>query len=269
MNEVKLNRCGKNIINQLTSSGICPICKNTGWETVTNDGKEFCIECRCGIQERKKMSSRLKFAEIPESFQDTRIKDFNLSVYKSRESKKKIETAWKVINYWLHHFESMQEEGMGLYLHSKEKGSGKTRMAVSIANELIYEKKIQVKFATSLQILNEIKSTWDKNDSFISESKLLDFLSTTRVLIVDDFGMEKHKDWIDDKFNGIINYRYNTKKITIFTSNESLEMLKYDDRIKNRILERTFQIPFPEESIRELIAKQNMMELINKMRLEG
>lgn len=268
MNEAKLNRCGKNIINQLTNS-ICPICKNTGWETVTNDGKEFCIECRCGIQERKKMSSRLKFAEIPESFQNTRIKDFDLSVYRSRESKKKIETAWKVINYWLHHFESMQEEGMGLYLHSKEKGSGKTRMAVSIANELIYEKKIQVKFATSLQILNEIKSTWDKNDSSISESKLLDFLSTTRVLIVDDFGMEKHKDWIDDKFNGIINYRYNTKKITIFTSNESLEMLKYDDRIKNRILERTFQIPFPEESIREVIAKQNMMELINKMRLEG
>lgn len=269
MNEAKLNRCGKNIINQLTSSGICPFCKNTGWETMDNGGQGVVAECRCGIRQKKIMNNRLKFAEIPESFQDTRIKDFNLSVYKSRESKKKIETAWKVINYWLHHFESMQEEGMGLYLHSKAKGSGKTKMVISIANELIYEKKIQVKFATSLQILNEIKATWDKNDSSISESKLLDFLSTTKVLIIDDFGMEKFKDWIDDKFNGIINDRYNAKKITIFTSNESLEMLKYDDRIKNRILERTFQIPFPEESIREVIAKQNMMELINEMRLEG
>jgi len=217
---------------------------------------------------KARMSNKLKFAALPESFQNTRLSNFDISTYKSKENQKKISMAVKVIEYWLGNLDAMKENGIGLYLYSYSKGSGKTRMAASIANELIYEKKIQVKFATSLQILNEIKASWDKNDSSISESKLMHFLSTTEILIVDDFGMEKHKDWMDDKFNDIINYRYNTKKITIFTSNESLEALKYDDRIKDRIKERTFQIPFPEESIREVIAKQNMMKLIGAIRQE-
>ncbi len=265
MGEVKLKQCGKNSIND-----ICPFCKNTGWETIPDGGQGTSIECRCGIRQKEKMSSRLRFAALPESFQNTRLRNFDLSIYKSKESQKKIATTVKVIEYWIKNLDAMKENGTGLYLYSYTKGSGKTRMAASIANELIYEKKIQVKFATSLQILNEIKATWNnrnKNDEY-TESKLLDFLSTATILIIDDFGMETFKDWIDDKFNHIINSRYNEKKITIFTSNFSLEQLKYDERIKNRILERTFQIPFPEESIREVIAKQNMMELIGTMRRE-
>ena len=36
----------------------------------------------------------------------------------------------------------------------------------------------------------------------------------------------------------------------MYTSNLSLDDLRYDDRITNRIKERTFQLPFPEESVR-------------------
>ena len=156
---------------------------------------------------------------------------------------------------------------MGLYLYSGINGSGKTRMAVSIANELIYEKQIQVKFATSLQILNEIKASWDKQDRECSESKLLDFLSTTKVLIIDDFGVENsERDWIKEKFYHIINTRYVDNKITIFTSNSSLESLRYDERITNRIKERAYQIPFPDESVRDIIARDNMRELAEMIR---
>ena len=156
---------------------------------------------------------------------------------------------------------------MGLYLYSGIKGSGKTRMAVSIANELIYEKQIQVKFATSLQILYEIKASWDKQDRECSESKLLDFLSTTKVLIIDDFGVENsERDWIKEKFYHIINTRYVDNKITIFTSNSSLESLRYDERITNRIKERAYQIPFPDESVRDIIARDNMRELAEMIR---
>lgn len=266
---MKLNRCGKNSTeNQMGNRNICPICKNTGWETIDDGGQGTSVECRCGIRQRKIMSNRWKFAEIPEAFQDTKLSNFDLSIYESKESRKKIEAAWKVINYWLNNFETMQEQGIGLYLYSKTKGSGKTRMVVSIAYELLYEKYIQVKFATSLQILNEIKASWDRAGSQISESKLMEFLSTTEILIIDDFGVERFQNWIDDKFNGIINYRYNSKKITIFTSNSNLELLKYDDRITDRIKERTFQIPFPEESMRDRIAKRNMKELISAVRWE-
>lgn len=245
-----------------SENDICPICNDTGWEVFEKDGYTFSRECKCGIRKRQIMNSRISFANIPESFKNIKLSDFDTNIYKGVESKNKAVLALKCVNYWLGEFEAFKERGMGLYMYSKTKGSGKTRMAVSIANELMHEKDCQVKFCTSLQILNEIKSTWDKQ-SGESEGKLLDFLSTSEILIIDDFGTEQSdKAWINERFYQIINNRYIEKKITIFTSNERLDLLKYDDRIVNRIKERTFQVPFPEESVRDIIAKENMMELV-------
>ena len=71
---------------------------------------------------------------------------------------------------------------------------------------------------------------------------------------------------IGERFYSIINGRYQDKLITMYTSNLSLDDLRYDDRITNRIKERTFQLPFPEESVRELIAEKNRKALIEGMR---
>ena len=61
---------------------------------------------------------------------------------------------------YVEQFEEIQETGKGLYFYSSVKGSGKTRLAVSIANDLIRQKMISAKFATTLQILDQIKATW-------------------------------------------------------------------------------------------------------------
>lgn len=249
--------------NCLKDNEVCPICKNTGWEQYEQNGYTYCRECKCGIRQKKIMNNRLSFADIPKVFENVRMSNFDENVYKDANSQNKIHTAIKAIKYWFDNYGIMQERGMGLYLYSETKGSGKTRIAASIANELIYEKKIQVKFATSLQILDEIKSIWNK-ESEHTENKLLDFLCTSPVLIIDDFGIEQgEKTWIGEKFYRIINSRYTEKRITIFTSNVKIDLLKYDERITNRIKERTFQIPFPEKSVRDIIARRNMLELAN------
>lgn len=151
---------------------------------------------------------------------------------------------------------------MGLFIWSRTKGSGKTRIAAGIANELM--KSYAVKFAVSLTILQEIKNTW-RRDAEYSESRLLDALYTTDILVIDDFGVERPADWINDKLYQIINERYINRKVTIFTSNESLETLQYDDRITNRIKERTYQIAFPEESVRDHIAELHQEDMIRKL----
>lgn len=240
----------------------CPVCHGTGWEAISDTGQGTYRECKCGLRQRQIMKSRLSFANIPDSFKNVRLSNFDETIYKDAKNQNKIHAAFKAVKYWLDNFESMKERGMGIYLYSNTKGSGKTRMAVSVANELIYEKKMQVKFSTSLQILNEIKASWDKRDREYSENKLLDFLCTSPILVIDDFGTEQAKEWIEERFYQIINSRYADNKITIFTSNFSLNSLKYDDRITNRIKEQTFQVPFPEESARDIIAGQNMNELI-------
>lgn len=238
----------------------CPICRDSGWVLIPDGGQGTAVECKCGIRQRKIMNGYLSFANIPESFKNVSLDNFNIKIYNNQN---RVNAALKIVKYWLDNFESMQERGMGLYLYSNAKGSGKTRMAASVANELIYAKHIQVKFATSLQILNEIKKSWDKKNNEHTESKLLDSLSKTDILVIDDFGTEQIRDWISELFYQIINNRYVDKKITIFTSNSELESLKYDDRIINRIKERTFQIPIPEESVRDIIAENNTKKMIS------
>ena len=64
-----------------------------------------------------------------------------------------------------------------------------------------------VKFTTSLKILEEIKSTWSARDN-ATESKLIRDLTYADILIIDDFGADSGRDWIYEKFYGIINGRY-------------------------------------------------------------
>lgn len=246
------------------SDEICPICQNTGWEFYFEDGYEIVRECPCGIRKREIHKSRLKFAEIPEAFKDVRLSNFKKTVYQREESQNMIVDAAKAVRYWLQNLENMKERGIGLYLYSGTKGSGKTRLIASIANEIIEKYETQVKFCTSIQILQEIKETWDKKRDYEheTEKKLIDALADTDILIIDDFGAEQDKGWVDERFYSIINGRYVSEKITLFTSNMSVEDLKYDERIKNRIKERVLQIPFPEESVRDTLASNLKKELI-------
>lgn len=249
------------------SDDLCQVCKGTGIEFYHDEsGNCFGRECKCGVRQKEIMNGRIRFADIPASFKDIRIKDFDVNAYENEDNQSKAAVVMRCVGYWLENFADLKNRGMGLYMYSKTKGSGKTRMAVSIANELIHVKKCQVKFCTSLQILNEIKASWDRN-SDCSESNLLNFLSSSEILVIDDFGTEQSdKPWINERFYQIINSRYIDNKVTIFTSNERIDLLKYDDRITNRIKERTFQIPFPEESVRDSLSKKHMRELINAIK---
>jgi len=244
----------------------CPVCNDTGWEEYEKDGYTFCRECKCGIRRRQIEENRMRFADLPSNFSKLRISSFDITAYNSPNCQNAARNAVKGINYYLNNFDALKGQGKGMYIYSQTKGSGKTRMAVSLANELI-DKGVQVKFATSLQILSEIKKSWDKNSEYQSESELINQLSTTEVLIIDDFDVEQgSKAWISERFYQIINSRYMDKKVTIYTSNSGIENLGYDDRIVNRIKERSFVLPFPEESVRDRIAKENMYELINAIR---
>ncbi len=249
-------------MNSCESNKVCSKCDDTGWlyDPKTNSA----VECPCGYLKNQVEKNRLEFASLPETFKMKRLSTFKETVYMKSDSRLIIKGAINSVNYWLENLDEMMKRGIGLYLHSNTKGSGKTRMAVSIANELL-DLQIQVKFATSLQIINEIKSTWERN-SEINESKLLEQLSATTVLIIDDFGTEQYKDWIGERFYSIINQRYIDNKVTIFTSNYNLKNIDYDERIVNRIKERTYQIPFPEESVREHIAEENRRELFENIK---
>lgn len=240
-----------------TKSLECPKCLGRGWVFINEN---TVVECDCGLNERERQNSKLRFANIPDNYKDIRLKDFATKHY-SQENKASAKAVINAVKYWIDHKDIMTEQGRGLYFWSDVKGSGKTLLMTGIANELIHNFNETVKFATSLDILDEIKRTYGtREDSESSESKLIHDLSTVKYLMIDDFGTEKVTDWTGEKFYQIVNSRYINKRVTFFTSNYDLRTIDYDSRITSRIRERAFSVHFPEESIREILAKQKEVE---------
>ena len=261
LKNLSMSYCRNRETQNSESSDVCPICHGNEWILVMGeDGIERARPCEC--RERAIMSRRLLFAELPESLRDKTLKTFRVDIYREEKSRETARAACRIAKEYLGDFEKQKEAGMGLYIWSYTKGSGKTRLAAGIVNELLL--KYPVKFAVSMAILQEIKDSWRK-DSRNTESRLIDELSAVEILVIDDFGVETPAGWINDKFYQIINERYLKRKVTIFTSNEPLEKVPYDERITSRIKEMVYQISFPEESVREHISAQKSKSLIEEI----
>ena len=245
----------------------CEKCRDTGWEMVKEpDGHEFCRECSCGYLQRYRLNGRLKFATIPKEFEGQTVDNFQTDCYSTAANRELAAMAQTIAKRYVEKFDEIQETGKGLYFYSRVKGSGKTRLAVSIANDLIEKKFIQAKFATTIQILDQIKATWggiSKNEE--SEQKLIHNIVSVPVLVIDDIGVEAVKDWINERFYNILNGRMIEKRVTIFTSNCKIEELNFDDRITNRIVKMALPVQFPDESIRTAIARKENDDLLDRL----
>lgn len=245
----------------------CPKCKGTGFILSTaDDGREYASPCEC--RDLMIMHNKLRFAGIPPKFEGCTVESFDLSLYRSPDSREKAKMAKKLCANYVKFFPQIQADGKGLYLYSQTKGSGKTRMAASVANDIMKSHRISARFTTSLQILDEIKKTWKHEAEYGSEQEFLQDIIDVPLLVIDDVGVERETPWIDEKFNSILNGRMNAKKATIFTSNCRMENLGLDERIISRIIGMSLPVPFPDESVRSQLARTENKALY-KMLLEG
>lgn len=234
---------------------LCPKCNGTGWEQYMEGDIQYVKKCSCGIYDSEVAAKQLKFAEIPGPYKNSYFSDLKSCMYSDENKKIFIKDALD-IKRWFNNIGEMEEKGIGLYIYSRITGSGKTKTVCSVANEIMKSTNRTVKFSTAPRIKSEIQDSWSGLRN--NELQLIEELSRTDILIIDDFGIKAFRDWENEKFFQIINGRYENQKITIFTSNYKISDLKCDDRIKSRILERSIEIHFPEESVRERLNKETM-----------
>lgn len=139
---------------------------------------------------------------------------------------------------------------MGLFFHSKTKRAGKTRLAISILIALITVKEIQGLYCSEYEILDSIKASFT---SSTPTQKIINQYSQVPFLIIDDFGMEKQTEWVQQTYTKILDERLMNNRLTIFTSNltfKEIEGIYKDGRLPSRLQAMAMFVPMPEEDIR-------------------
>jgi DNA replication protein DnaC len=246
----------------LNATSNCPYheCDGSGmtWLKNTKTLETKARYCKC--REEKLQDKRLKFANIPTEFSDLTIRSFNTELYKNDIDLDVAKAAKKITANYVNNFEEFEDKGKGLYYYSSTKGSGKTRLAVSLGNALLSIKHKQVKFITALDMTKEIKNTYNKESKY-TESQLIESINSVSVLIIDDIGVEQPTRWVNEILFSIFDTRMKYKKITIFTSNCSMENLDHDDRLKSRIFKMAIPVQMPEEDIRVSQSKEENTKL--------
>lgn len=245
-------------------------CDGSGliWIIDHEQNKEFMEECPC--KEVKKLSNRLMSARLPEEFKDASLNSFDINVYDKPESKERAANAKRVAKNYVLKFEKMRELGKGLYFFSEEKGSGKTRLAASILHAItkVYDKKeekpLKIIYSSTADLIGEIKSTFD-SESKVKSTDIMDAVKTADLVVLDDIGVEKVTDFVEETFTRILDYRLQNKKPTILTSNlsiDDLDTIYKSGRVSSRVEKLTFPVIMPDEKIRKKIAQKENEELL-------
>lgn len=194
-------------------------------------------------------------AMMPFEFMELTAKDFKWNKYKADVTKPK-----DMVNKYILNYMRFKDNGMGLYIHSGTKGSGKTMLSCCLVNEINNRYAGVSKFVNILDFLEMTKKGFNGNDDDIKA------LYQANLLVLDDIGVQMSKEWIDTVLYRLINERYINRLPTIYTSNVPVDRLKMDDRITDRIESTTYPVSLPEESIRKETRKQDKQKLLDEIK---
>lgn len=283
MNDAKESLASNPIEIQTIPSEECSFqkCDGKGWlwykdwsrvnkkDEIDKDGKrlraEWMEKCSCHDQlvKQREVDKILDLSNVPPIFKDSTVSSYSIDKYKMKESRDVAEIAKKAAANYVTNFELMLESGKGLYLYSKIKGSGKTRLASSIANALVNVHGIDIAFIKSADLMDQVYKTMNK-DSETTKSDVIKTFREVGLLVIDDLAIKGAKEFEEGVLYDVFDYRLEHKMPTIFTSNVTIMQLEEyypGGRVDKRINKMALEIYMPEESIRDLEADSEDAEL--------
>ena len=221
---------------------------------------EWWKKCDCHEQKQKEqeIAEKLDLSGIPDIFKGAKLNDFRTEIYPKEEDRTAAKLARKSAANYVANYEQMKAAGKGLYFYSEVKGSGKTRIASSIANALINMYNVNVVFIKAADISLQVRKTFKKNAE-TSEEEVLRIFKDVNVLVIDDFAVENNTDFMEELLTKILDYRMEAKNITLITSNitqDDINNLYKDGRVKSRVKKMCYEVIMPEESIRDEEARR-------------
>lgn len=123
-----------------------------------------------------------------------------------------------------------------LYITGKV-GVGKTQLAVDLVREYISKKTLYgiPMFHNATRLLTTLRSSYGT----FNTHEVYKQIRKAEILIIDDLGVEKSTEWINEALYMLINDRYETMRQTIVTTNLTIKEIStlFNDRIASRIVE--------------------------------
>jgi DNA replication protein DnaC len=183
----------------------CPICDDTGWKPIDDEGVARVARCDCW---RTKASERgIAAARIQRRYGHCELTNFEQHYDSLRAAYKKS----------VQFIEQFPVVDRGLLFQGAH-GVGKTHLAVAILKTVIRTKGARAYFYETGELLKLVRDTYDAGAS-ASELDVLRPVLEADLLVLDDLGVEKTTEWVQETLGHVVNIRYSERRPTIFTTN--------------------------------------------------
>lgn len=157
---------------------------------------------------------------------------------------KKYDLAYRACRKYVANAEDAVDKGKGIYLFSRNAGTGKTTLMAGVRNGLI-AKRIKCVFINMKDLLNEAS----QRDVTRDTKSLYDYGMFLRipVLILDDIGAGKleggrYAQWVNDTLYELMERRCRNRLSTCFTSNYSPKQLISERGVDFKTVDRIMEL---------------------------
>ena len=197
------------------------------------------VPCECMKKKQREEEAERKAREARDRIEAMRrqgLADDLYLGYTFADDDRRDEKASRIARRYVTEFDQFTAHNIGLMLYG-EVGVGKSFLAGCIANALI-DHGNYVLMSTVQNLVAEAGKDFNEDREEVFRE-----IAGARLLILDDFGVERNTEYMTEQTYEIINARYKAKKPLIITTNLSPALMEQEKSLdKRRIYERIMEM---------------------------
>ena len=226
-------------------------------------GEERIVPCICECEkerldkEEEARKAQEKIARVRE-LRKTGFPESNMQEWTFANDDMANPQITRAMKRYSENFGELKKQGKGLLLYGNV-GTGKTFAACEIANALI-DKGYPVLVTNFARLTNTIQGMYE------GKQKYIDSLNQFDLLVIDDLGVERKSEFMQEMVYNIIDSRYRAGLPLIVTTNLTINEIKTpndiaNSRIYDRILERCFPVEVAGQSRRRKAVRESYNDM--------
>lgn len=214
--------------------------------------------CKCINEQMEKEEAEKRMAEKVRRYRSMGFPDaeFQGCTFQTDDGARPELT--KAMQAYVDNFPTLRKTGKGLLLYGNV-GTGKSFYTACVVNALI-DKGYPCLMTNFTRLTNEISALWEGRQEY------LDSLGRFSLVAIDDLGVERDTEYMNEHVTNIIDTLYRNKVPIVVTSNYTPKQLTEDceirkRRVYDRLLERCHPVKVDGESRRKQIGRNDYNEM--------